>query len=291
MGLPLLLPVIAAVLYATGALLIKRAAELGVGVWRTAFVANTLGAVCFLPLLFLGGTFHAALWLQPVVVGLLFVVGQWLTFLSLDRGDVTIATPVLGLKVLFVAVLVTWITGTTLRPQLWIGAALATAGIALMNLRAASGQHHHVGRTIVTAACAAASYAVFDALVQRWAPAWGTGFFLPIAMGVSALASCSFIPLFRAPLTAIPVPARGWLVAGTMLLGLQSVTFTGTIAQFGNAAPANIVYSSRGLWTIVLVWLAGHLVRSREQHLGRATLAFRLGGALLMMSAIVLVLA
>ncbi len=68
------------------------------------------------------------------------------------------------------------------------------------------------------------------------------------------------------------------------------MTFVGTIAHFGNAAPANVVYSSRGLWTIVLIWVIGHWFTSREQHLGREILLWRLAGAALMMSAIVLVL-
>ena len=40
---------------------------------------------------------------QPVLVGLLFVVAQLFTFLALQKGDVSVVTPVLGSKVLLVA--------------------------------------------------------------------------------------------------------------------------------------------------------------------------------------------
>jgi drug/metabolite transporter (DMT)-like permease len=77
-SLPLILPLIAGIGYAMSALVIKRASEFGVGVWRTAFVANIVGALIFQPLWLLGGNLPPELWWQPLVVGLLFTIGQWL---------------------------------------------------------------------------------------------------------------------------------------------------------------------------------------------------------------------
>lgn len=282
------LPLIAALIYASGALLVKRGADLGVGVWRTAFVANAVGGIVFLPLFALGGQVHLSLWWQPALLGFLFTVGQWLTFLAMDKGDVSVATPVLGLKILFVAVIITAFGSVALRPQLWIAALLATAGIALLNRRGSHAAHHRVGRTILFAAAAAAAFAVFDVLVQTWSPAWGVGRFIPLTMLAAAAFSFIFIPFFRAPLSAIPRPAWPWLLAGTCTMALQSALFVSTVAHWGQAARANILYSSRGLWSVVLVWLVGHLVHSREQHLGRATLLWRFAGATLMLCAITL---
>lgn len=289
--LPTLLPLLAAFIYAVGALLVKRSADLGVGVWRTAFVANLIGAVVYCPLLLLGGTLHVELWWQPAVVGLCFAIGQWLTFTALDGGDVSVATPVLGLKIIFVAVLVTVFSEQILRAQLWMAAILATLGIALLNRRSGHPAHHRAGRTILMAGLAAAIYAVFDTLVQAWSPAWGVGRFVPLSMFASALFSFGFVPRFRAPLSAIPHDAWRWLLIGTVVMALQSLMFVSTIAQWGNAPAANILYSSRGLWSVVLVWLFGHWVKSREQHLGRNILASRLAGASLMMAAIALAVA
>lgn len=290
MHVPLLLQLLAGFGYAVGALLIKRSADLGVGVWRTAFVANIVGAFLFLPLLAFGGTLHPELWWQPVIAGGCFALGQWLVFMSLDRGDVSVATPVLGLKILLVAVLVTALGGQSLRWQLWVAAVLATGGVVFLNQRGSGTTHHHVGRTILFAGIAAVVYAIFDVLMQTWTPRWGLGRFLPLAMGVSGLLSFCFVAQFRAPLSAIAWPTWRWLLAGTFVLGAQSVLFVSSLAHWSNAAPANVVYSSRGLWSIVLVWIVGHWVRSREQHLERRVLVSRAAGATLMMSAIVLVL-
>ena len=284
-----LFSLLAALLYAGAALLIKRSSDLGVGVWRTAFLSNIIIAVLFQPLTYLGGTVHWNLWWQPVLVAVCFIAGQWFTYLSLDKGDVSVATPVLGIKVLLVAFFVTCLGIETLRNELWIAAALATMGIALLNRRQV-GTHHHVGRTILTATMAAASFALFDVLVQSWSPAWGLGVFLPLSIGLAGFFSLAFIPYFNAPLSQIQRTAWPWLIAGTLAMAGQSILFVSTIAAWGQAAPANVIYSSRGLWSILLVWFLGHWVSSREQHLGGKVLAWRLAGALLMMSAIILVL-
>ncbi len=290
MLLPSILVLCAAMLYAVGALLVKRSGEYGVGGWRTAFVANQVTGLCFLPLLGFGGTLHPELWWQPLIVAVCFVGGQWFTFMSLERGDVSVATPVMGVKLLLVAFFVTLITHEHLRPQLWIAAGLATLGIMFINRRGKSSAHHHVGFTIMTAMLAAASFALFDVLVQKWSPTWGMGRFLPITLGLAALLSFGFIFKFNGPLKAIPSGAWRWLLGGTFCIACQAVVLVSSIATWGQAARLNVFYSSRGLWSVVLVWLFGHWVQSREQHLGPGVLAWRLVGALLMMSAIVLVL-
>jgi drug/metabolite transporter (DMT)-like permease len=288
--LPFVLILIAAAVYAAGALLVKRAADLGVGVWRTAFVSNLTTAVLFQPLWLLGGTIHLHLWWQPALVALCFVAGQWLTYISLEQGDVSVATPVLGIKILLVAVFVTLWVGEALRWQLWVAAVLATIGIGLLNRSGARAPHRRVGRTIVTAGLAAISFTVLDVLVQEWSPGWGLGRFLPVTLMISSVFSLAFVRRFRAPLSAISPPTWRWLLGGTLLIGGQAVVFVSVIAKWGQVAPVNVVYSSRGLWSVVLVWLFGHWVKSREQQLGPGVLAWRLAGAVFMMLAIALVL-
>jgi drug/metabolite transporter (DMT)-like permease len=291
MLLPYALALSAAILYAIGALLVKRSGDFGVGPWRTVFISNVVSALCFQPLLAFGGTMHPDLWWQPVLVALTFIGGQWFTFVSLEKGDVSVATPVMGIKLLLVAFFVSLLTAEHLRWQLWCAAALATLGIVLINRRSGSSQHHAVGFTILTAILAAASFALFDVLVQKWSPAWGLGRFLPLTIGLSGLLSLLFIAKFKAPLSAIPRPAWPWLLSGTLCIGCQSLLLVSTIANWGKAAQINVIYSSRGLCSVLFVWLFGHWVQSREQHLGASVMKWRLAGALLMMSAIVLVLA
>ena len=286
----LLLPLIAAAIYAGAAMLIKRAADLGAGLWRIAFVVNITCALLFQSLHLLGGKVHPTLWWQPALVGACFAGGQWLAMLSIDQGDVSVATPVLGLKVLLVAALVTGVNGTRLPGELWLAATLATLAIVLLNHRGCHATHPHVGRTILAAGAAAGCFAIFDVLVQRWSPAWGIGRFLPLTMAVSGVLSLGFIPFFRAPLSALPAPTWRWLVIGAVTLGVQTIMFVASLAQWGNAPAANVLYSSRGLWSVAFVWLFGHWVKNREQQLAPSVLRSRLAGAALMTAAIGIIL-
>jgi hypothetical protein len=173
---------------------------------------------------------------------------------------------------------------------LWMAALLATTGIALLNKTGGRVAHRRVGRTIVAAGLAAVAYATFDVLTQAWAPRWGVGRFLPLTLAVAAVLSLAFIPRFRAPLRDIPRVTWYWLLGGTVTIGTQSLVFVTSVGYWGLVAPLNVIYSSRGLWTVVLVWLVGHWVKNREQHLGAGVLAARLIGAGLMLSGIALVL-
>ena len=290
-SLHLLLPLLSSVLYVAAAMLLKRAADLGVGVWRTAFVGNIVGAALFTALLALGGPGQpwTMLW-QPAVVALLLVAGQCLAYLSLTRGDVSIATPLLGVKNLLVAFFVTLVMAQPVPFRLWLAAALSTAAIILLN-RGTAGRHHDLGLTVVSAFCAAAAFALFDVLVQRWAHAWGVGVFLPVMNGFAALYSFALVPLFREPLRAISRRVWPWLLGGTLLIAVQAIFFIYTIAAFRNATQANIVYSIRGVWSVLLVWWFGRWFGSREQTLDRRTLSWRLVGAALMTAAIITVVA
>src|SRR5688572_25946688 len=96
----LLLPLASSVVYVAAALSLKRASEHGAGVWRSTFVMNLAVALCFAVLLLDGRAGPGPRpWWQPVMIGLLFMGGQALTMIALSRGDVSVATPVMGTKV------------------------------------------------------------------------------------------------------------------------------------------------------------------------------------------------
>ena len=284
------LPLLAAVVYVIGAMLFKRAAEMGADSWRMTRTANFVAALVFAPLWFLGGSVLPLMdWWQPALVALIFFLGQVFTFRSLQAGDVSIATPVLGLKIILVALLTTVLLRDQLTPGLWAAAGLSSAAIVLLNLTR-SKAHHHVGLTIILAGLAAASYALFDVLVQKFSPAWGAGRFVPVMMGFVALYSVAlrFSPDTRGGRT--PRAALPWMLAGAACLGVQSLMFVAAVALYGQATVANVLYSSRGLWSVVGVWLIGHWFGNRERHLGPRILLLRLCGAAILLLAVVLVL-
>ncbi|HEY2411286.1 MAG TPA: hypothetical protein VGI40_03540 [Pirellulaceae bacterium] len=288
--LPLIFPLISAVLYVIGVVLLRRAADFGVGFWRTTFVANLICAAAFAPMWCLGGEFHLRLLWQPAIVALLFLLGSVMNFVSLQRGDVSLATPVLGIKIVLVAIFAAVATGDWGKPSIWLAAMLSTTAIALLNWSRAA-HHHHVTLTILAAGASAASFALFDVLVQQWASAWGLGRFPPTMLAFVGLFSCGTVTQFPEPLSKIVRPAWGWLIAGSVVLAIQAILFVSSVAYFRNAAAANVAYSSRGLWSVALVWLIGHWFGNKEGQLGPAILRWRLVGAALLLAAILIVLA
>jgi drug/metabolite transporter (DMT)-like permease len=287
----LALPLLSGLIYVGGALFLKRAAELGANVWRSALFCNLLTTVVFAPLAFFGGKIPSwsLLW-QPALVGLFFVLGQVFTLLSLRTGDVTIATPVLAVKIILVAFLTTVLIGETISGPLWTAAILSTVAVGLLQFSGAS-SHRNVSATIVLSGLAAMCYALLDVHVQKWSPAWGFGRFLPLTMGFAGLFSLGFCPAAKRPAFGpTPFPTR-WVACGSLCLGVQAVLLVSTIAIYGQATLANVLYSSRGLWSVVAVWLVGKWFNNREQHHGARVLAWRFCGAALLMTAIVIVLA
>ena len=286
----IVLPLLGAFVFTVSALLLKRASELGAGLWRTAFVCNCTGAVLFSSLLAFGGPpVRAGLLWQPLCVALCLFAGLLAQFLALEKGDVSVAVPVLGLKVVAVALLTPLLTSDRVDARLWVAVLLSAVGIAVLNRKQDGRRPHNVGITLLSAGFAAASFATFDVLVQRWGPAWGVGRLLPIVFAMNGLLSLALIPKFREPLSALPRAVWKWLVPAACLLAVQSILFVGAVTVYGKATIANVIYSARGLLSVVFVWLVGHWFSNLEQGLGARTLAWRLLGAVLMLSAIVLV--
>jgi len=280
--------------YVIGALLLKRASDLGADVWRTVRITNLLSAAAAVFLLPFGGTIPAAslLW-QPAFAAALFFAGQILTLLALNTGDVSVATPVLGLKIVLVAVLSAVLIGDPISPRLWTAAALSSVAVGLLNVSPGHA-HRRVGRTITLAAMGATTYACFDVLVQKWSAAWGTGRFVPIAMACAVVYS---LPLRRFESRKIDLREDGqtedyrpWLATGATCFAVQGLMFITSVSIYRQVTSANVLYSSRGLWSVVGVWAIGHWFANREQHLGARVLVWRFLGAFLLMAAIILVI-
>jgi drug/metabolite transporter (DMT)-like permease len=290
--LHLLLPLASSLGYVLAVLLLKRAAAFGVGIWRTTFVSNLAMGACLAPLWGMGGAplDRGAIW-QPMLGGSLFFLGQIGTFVALEKGDVSVATPVLGLKILFVAGLSVLLLPGGVPLLWWVAAGLGTLAIVLLNYRPDRLQpDRHLGITIAAAAGAALAFAATDVLVQRWAPVWGVGRYLPLMFAWVVVLSLGLVPRFSAPLHTVDRIARPWLAAGAVILAVQAALMAFTLGTYGDATAVNIVYAARGLWSVLAVWWVGHWFQNAERHLARAVLRRRLGGALLMLVAIALVL-
>lgn len=291
--LHLLIPLVCAFTYVVSALMLKRANALGVGVWRISFLANWALFLVFLPwwLRQTGGSGHAwtDYW-QPAVNALLFLAGQMFMFYALQEGDVSVTTPVMGAKVLMVALLSHLLRAGEAPWQWWAGAVLSSAAVALLHFGEHPLKRAHVGRTVVLAGMSALSFSLCDVVLQKWVGAWGSENYLPPMFLCCALYTFAFVPRFRAPLIRPDRRAWLWVGGGVALLAVTNAGIALSIAVWRAATSVNIIYSLRGLVSVVLVWAIGHWFANEEQHLAPRVWRARLIGAACMLGAIILVL-
>ena len=292
-----LLPLGAGFGYACGAIAIKRSLAAGLsGAWVN-LVCNTIMALAFQWLWLLPSARDTPfLPLGPVVCGFLFFLGQICTFRAIATGDVSVFTPMLGTKVVLVALFSVFLLGMPL-PSAWWGASfLATSGIALISY-SPGGSHRKLLQAIAWSLGAAALFALTDVLVQSWVPRVGYAHFAPVMFGVAGICSFFYLPslLSRSPHRisgGLSAPgALLWLVAGALLLAIQSLGMYSAIGLYGSATLTNILYGSRCLWSVILVWALGSRISSGTSDEGGTGVMFRrMVGGLLLLAAMTLVL-
>ena len=289
----LILPLFSSVVYAVGTLFLKRALELGQSPRRVIVGSNLAMGISFLPLLFWAsvpkGDFPGWMWLGPPVCSVLFFLGQVGTFRALAGGDVSVATPVLGSKVVLTAVGSALLLPGAVPGRFWLGAALCSAGVGLLGL-GDGGKKKGAGRAVGWGLAAAASFSLTDVIVAKVAPHIGLAVFGPLMMAGVAMLSVLVLPMWAWGGLATGV-GRGWLIWGVGLIGVQALGVLSGIVISGDPIGVNVVYALRGLWSVGLVVWVGRWVGNREAGLPGRVMGMRAVGAGLLFLAVWAVLA
>lgn len=292
MPVHLLFPLFSSVVFVLGMMLAKQAIDRGASPWTGTFFGNLWLALIWACIaVFRGEVVPVEAWTDAAVIGLLFVLGQLFTYLAFQLGDVSVATPVLGVKVLMVALLVSVMAQVKVPAMIWIAGALASAGIILIQWRSrsAGSKHGRTGLTIFMALCAALSLSLFDVCMQKWAAgSWNTFAFLPVMFGTAGILSFGFLPKVDSLKYLRSIGATKWMLGGTVLMATQAMSMCYCLAQFGDAPRINIVYALRGLWGVLLAWLLAKTLRTNEASIGHTIMLRRLAGAMLLTGAVLL---
>lgn len=291
--LPFLLPLASAVVYSIAALCLKLAMSKGASTWSVTFYSNLAMGAVFLPMLFFArDTWSPANAGWALAAGSLFFAGQIATFRSLSGGDMSIATPALASKVVFVALLTLALPGSRTNPDLWLAVGLTMGGMVLLNT---GPRMRHAARPVVTlgwALVAASSFAAADTIIQCAAPRAGATLFMPVMFTTVALVSIpTLVPhLPRGEAAKTRSGAWRWGTAGVLLLAMQAAVFVSTISIYGDAARANVIYGSRGLWSVLLVAIVARYLGVAEGTRDTRTFLFRLAGSILILAAVIVVI-
>ncbi|MCB1123566.1 MAG: DMT family transporter, partial [Verrucomicrobiae bacterium] len=216
-----------------------------------------------------------------------FFLGQLFNCMALYRGDVSLVTPIMGVKVVFVSVLAVFLLTDEPTAGVWIGAVLSTAAILLLR----GSEHADKARvipSILLGLLSALFFAGFDILVQRYGTKLGFEELVSRMFTFSFLWSLLLVRKFHHNLNEVSRRTWGWLALGGILHSSQAIILAFVLTTYGQAAKVNIFYSSRAFWSIALVWFIGHWFSNYEKHQGHTVFIRRLIGSCLLGVAIVL---
>lgn len=290
--MPLALPLLASFLYAVGSWSLKLGLRRGAGPRLVTALSNLAMAGWSAPLVFFfPGQSHPHGFLAAASAGFALFMGRVCAIRALSRGDLSHATPILGTKTVFVALLTSLFLHEKITPGLMAGAVLTSLAVALLSFTPSTpGGLRILGKinrsTTLWALGAALFFAVTDIIVQRYARLIGVGWFQPVMFSTLALLT----PLLfisakqKTILSPLPAESRRPVFIGSGVIGFQTSLVILVIGIFGHATATNVVYASRGLWAVLLEGAAGGGAAAMD----RRILTLRLAGAALLLAAVAL---
>lgn len=289
----LLLPVAAAAAYCLSVLFVKASTADG-KLSPTSILATTnfLMFLAFLPTLLCNWqSVNPHLLWQPLLTGIFFAIGNWATFLCSHKGEVSLMTPIMGIKILLVILFLHIIVGGETPKSLIFAGLLCCAAVFIMGYSKSDTTPR--GKRLWTyalAAIACISYAMCDVLFQKFSGNFDGMIILSLNNIVLAILSVPYIKTF----------CRNFRNANnkTLLLGaFSAILMTAeavlmVIAIIGEvgAGLCNILYNTRGIMSVLLILAAGHINPSLRE-LNKASTLRRLTGSAMIMLAVYTVLA
>jgi drug/metabolite transporter (DMT)-like permease len=287
-----ILPLGVSIIYATASLVIKQAMACGAGPTRVMFLSNWLLFFLWLPFFLQNPHFPAGEWAwAPFAGGLARICGGGLLLTALRMGDVSVQTPLTGLKVIFVCLMALFFETEAIGLPHYIAGFLTVVAIIVLSRPAGHVQSRpRLKKAIALSAVSALLLALNDTLAAKAALEIGVTTYLFFNFLTSALGTLTFIPFFSGHLRDLPRKALPWTLGGAFLMALDVLGLLLAISIYQEPTTANILYAARGIWAILLVWILGHWFQNEESKLGKNVMLQRLMGAGLLFGAIITVL-
>ncbi|MGF1531933.1 MAG: EamA family transporter [Puniceicoccaceae bacterium] len=289
MSLLTLLPLLSALTYALGSFAYKKAGTENVGSTRLYFIQSQVSLPLFL-FLSIGhwDLQEAADLIVPIYVGLTFFCGWLFTLFAIKSGDVSLQTPLMGMKVAFVALLAAALGLSRPDTNLWGAVILASVAVFILGFprRRKEGK---TARTVGFVTISCLFFAASDVLIGAAAADFGLFPFLAVVVVTNAVLSFGLFPFFQGSLTSINPAGWKWSLIGAGLMTLQILTLTSYMGITGEAAIANVLFSTRGLFAVALGSVAARFLALPSERLVPFVYCQRMIGALLMVAAVTLV--
>lgn len=293
----LLFPLFSSIVFVIAVMFSKNAISRGSSPWTSTFLSNVWLAIAWGSFgVYNGEMLPVSVWWQAGLVALAFVMGLVFTYLAYQHGDISVATPIFGVKVIIVAAMIATLGSEPIPGRVWVGAFLATLGVGFVQSgtgtasRSAGLNVRKAAVTVLLALVSATCLSLFDVGLQFWARQWGAARFLPVMFVATAILSCAFLPWVDRPGRLRTLGTLKPMVIGTMLMAIQAMSMSFSMSAYGDATRINIVYALRGLWAVVIAWALARAFGGREAQHSIRVMLLRLFGAGLLTASVVVAL-
>ena len=228
-------------------------------------------------------------WVELLMVNGFYMIGQFSFFLAITKTEASRLAPLLGLKVIFIAMLGIFFLNTQLNAWQWVAVALCFIGAVLSNW---SGKAIPT-KSVLWLLAAVIGYALSDMsiklLIDRIAVTAGQGV---LAMFIAATTSYFYLGVFSLVMVLfIPQVKVKHLKPAVPFSCLWFSAMLFLFACFGFIGPlfGNIVQSGRGIMAVVIGALIAKFGWSEyEEKLPRSILVRRIAAAMMITGAIIL---
>lgn len=232
-----------------------------------------------------------------LIYSALISIGMLIGFTAIKMGDASIISPIMGSKVVFVAIGTYIFSIGIMSKEVIIGVILCVVSILLLGIefkKTDTEKQDKYGKDIILPIILALIAIIFlglsDIVIQEKAPAMNQLVFLVVGSTITAIVFLirGFITKVRINTAAKSVKKWIWLAGlanggAGLILGLS-------IAYYGHATEFNIIMGSRGVISVIAIALFANALKLKEAQKSTLTLIMRFLGSVCILIATALVL-
>ena len=286
-----LYPFVAAVFYCASIMLVKYASQSKKLSGLSMLVMNNLlSGLVFIPAIFFEAKFPdvSIIW-QPMIASAFCAIGNVATFSCAERGEVSLMTPLMGIKTLMVIMFARVFLDVDLPHTITIAGVICCCAVFIMGFSNKSLRTEKLAITVFLAIVACFSYALCDVFIQKYAPNFSRNAMLSLT---SVAMPLSIIPLLPKFFREVFSCDKKTLLLGSssavLMIGEMYLMFISISGELG-ASLCNILYNTRGLMSVVLIYFLGkYFIKLKE--LSSASAIQRSVGAIMILIAVVIAL-
>lgn len=232
-----------------------------------------------------------------LIYSALLAIGMLIGFKSISMGDASIISPIMGSKVVFVAIGTYIFSVGNISKEVIIGVVLCVVSIILLGIefkKTDIEKQDKYGKDIllpILLALIAITFLGFsDIVIQEKAPEFNKLVFMLVGSTIVALFFLLKGYITGARIKTAPKPVRKWIWLSGISNGGTGLLLALAIAYYGHATEFNIIMGSRGVVSVISVALFAKTLKLREGKKSKTTLVMRLIGSVCILIATVLVL-